>query len=299
MTKSSEPHEPMTRNGRVPNLLSFDIEGFIEASHDSMHVPAKYVSATSEAKEIEVNTLAILDLLGEFDQKATFFILGRIARDMPSLVRRIADDGHEIACHSFHHRRLFHFPRPEVETFLADAKRALEDASSKTVSGFRAPDFSITRENLWAFDVLRELAFVYDSSIVPTGLHDVYGIGDFPTVPFRLPNGLIEVPLSTAKILNQNIPFGGGGYLRLYPLAVSKLLFRAANRRGVPGVVYLHPFEMGRIVPRIRELGLLRKIRTYVGVRTARDKLRALIGSMRFVRVIDYLEECPVGPAVR
>ena len=82
------------------NILTFDIEGFIEAAHDSMEIPSKYVSLESEKEEIWVNTLEILDLLAEFDQKATFFILGRIARDMPHLVQQIADAGHEIACHS-------------------------------------------------------------------------------------------------------------------------------------------------------------------------------------------------------
>ena len=82
-----------------PNLLTFDIEGFIEASHDSMYVPPKYISASRETREIEVNTTAILELLAQFDQKATFFILGRIARDMPRLTRSIAAAGHEIGCH--------------------------------------------------------------------------------------------------------------------------------------------------------------------------------------------------------
>ena len=289
----------MTQTGPTPNLLTFDIEGFIEASHDSMHVPSRYISEEREAEEIEVNTLEILDLLAECDQRATFFILGRIARDMPSLVRRIAGGGHEIACHSFHHRRLFHFPRPEVEAFLGEAKRLLEDVSGQTVLGFRAPDFSITKSNLWMFDVLRDLSFVYDSSVVPTGIHDVYGIGDFPTVPCFLPNGLIEVPLSTVKVLNQRVPLGGGGYFRLYPLAVTRALFGHANHKGVPCVVYLHPFEMGKVVRRIEEASLIRKFRTYAGVRTAKDKLRSLLREFRFVRAIDYVNDSLLQGATR
>ncbi|MBI2524628.1 MAG: polysaccharide deacetylase family protein [Candidatus Rokubacteria bacterium] len=274
----------------VANLLTFDIEGFIEASHDQMHVPAKYISEVGEAREIEVNTLKILELLEEFDQRATFFVLGRIGRDMPGLVRRIAAGGHEIACHSFDHRRLYGFPRPEVERFLVAAKRALEDASGRPVHGFRAPDFSIVEANAWVFDALREIGFVYDSSVYPIGFHDVYGIGGFPAVPFRMPNGLIEVPLSTVRLLNRNIPFGGGGYLRIYPFLLTKTLFAAANRRGVPGIVYLHPFEIGEIVPRIAEMTLARRLRTYTGVRSAREKLRALLSLFPFTRVVDYLE---------
>lgn len=281
----------MSSNRGILNLLTFDIEGFIEASHDSMYVPTIYVSPERESEEIEVNTAETLELLAEFDQRATFFILGRIARDMPSLVRRIADGGHEIACHSFHHRRLFQFPRFEVETFLREAKSALEDVSGKRVYGFRAPDFSITEKNLWVFDLLQNLSFVYDSSVFPTALHDVYGIRGFPRDPFRFANGLIEVPLSTVRILGQNIPFGGGGYLRLYPLAVTRVLFWAANRGGRPCVVYLHPFEMGKVVRRIEGLGTLRRLRTYGGLRAAKGKLRSLLRRFRFVPVIDYLEQ--------
>jgi polysaccharide deacetylase family protein (PEP-CTERM system associated) len=285
----------MTNEIATSNLLTFDIEGFIESAHESMCVRPEYISERLEAEEIEANTVAILDLLEEFGQKATFFILGRIARDMPRLVRRIADAGHEVGCHSLFHKRLYNFQRSEVAAFLDEAKCRLEDASGTRVYGFRAPDFSITRSNLWAFDVLRERSFVYDSSIYPTGLHDVYGIGDFPTTPFRLPNGLIEVPLSTFRIFRNNIPYGGGGYLRLYPLAVTKALFRGSNRKGVAAVVYLHPYEVGNMVRKIRGIGVLKNIRTYVGQKRAAAKLRALLDSFSFMRVIDYLGQRPVS----
>lgn len=280
---------------RTANLLTFDIEGFIEASHDSFHVPDKYISEDLEAREIELNTLEILDVLAEVRQRATFFILGRIARDMPSLVRRIAEAGHEIACHSFYHQRLSQFTSSEVEELIRAAKELLEDASGQPVYGFRAPDFSITKDNLYVFDLIQELSYSYDSSVYPTGLHDVYGIDDFPTEPFRLPNGLTEVPLSTIRLAGQNVPFGGGGYLRLYPMAVTKMLFRFKNRRKVPCVLYMHPFEMGKVVPRIKEIGLRRKFRTYVGVRTAKNKLRCLLRSFQFVPIVDYLTEHPVA----
>lgn len=279
------------RAGNTANLLTFDIEGFIEASYDSVNVPQKYCSSRDEAHEILTNVEAILDLLGESRQGATFFILGRIARDMPALVRRIAEGGHEIACHSLTHDRLFKFDRATTEERLRDAKRYLEDASGGEVIGFRAPDFSIARKNLWVFDVLMELGFVYDSSIYPTHLHDVYGIGDFPRTTLRLPNGLVEVPLSTVSFFGQRIPFGGGGYLRLYPFPFTRLCFSALNFRGVPVIVYLHPFEMGKVVPRITELGALRKLRTYGGVAGARSKLKKLLGAYRFVKVIDYLRQ--------
>ena len=285
----------MTNQTSSSNLLTFDIEGFIESSHESMRVPEEYISERLETEEIEANTGSILDLLEEFRQKATFFILGRIARDMPRLVRRIADAGHEIGCHSLFHKRLYNFQRNEVAAFLEEAKSRLEDASGGRVYGFRAPDFSITRSNLWAFDLLREKSFLYDSSVYPTGLHDVYGISDFPATPFRFTNGLIEVPLSTVRIFGRNIPYGGGGYFRLYPLAVTKALFRGSNRKGVATVVYLHPYEVGSMVRKVRGIGILKSFRTYVGQKTAAAKLRALLSAFSFARVIDYLDQKPVS----
>jgi polysaccharide deacetylase family protein (PEP-CTERM system associated) len=275
---------------RTPNLLTFDIEGFVEASQEAMSVPPECVSAERENEEVRVNTSEILDLLAETGHKGTFFVLGRIARDMPGLVRQIADAGHEIGCHSFYHRRLFHFDRDETREAVVSAKQRLEDASGQRVYGFRAPDFSIVAVNRWTFDVLREVGYVYDSSVMPTTLHDVYGIGDFPTLPFRMPNGLFEFPLSTIRMLKWNVPVGGGGYLRLYPLALTRSAFRHANRCDLPRIVYFHPFETGRIVPRIPGLGILRRWRTYGGVKGSKAKLKSLLRDFRFVRVIDYLE---------
>lgn len=276
------------------NLLSFDIEGFIESSHDLMTVPPQYLDEPKENEEIIVNTQAYLDLLDEHQQKGTFFVLGRIGRDLPKLVAEIASRGHEVGCHSFHHRRMYDFDAKAVQTFLADARKCLEDAAGTPIRGFRSPDFSITKKNLWCFDLLREAGFTYDSSVMPTGLHDVYGIGDFPRHPFRMANGLIEFPLSVAPILGKNLPFGGGGYMRLYPAFLNELFFRRINREGLPGIVYLHPFEIGVRVTRIREMPMLRKFRTYVGVKTVARKLSRLLRRFRFVTFADYIEHHPI-----
>jgi len=284
----------MIPNGQTPNLLTFDIEGFIEASHASLQVPGDYVSSHRQQEEIEVNTRAILELLAGAEQQATFFVLGRIARDLPSLVRQIVAAGHELACHSLQHRRLYHFPPDEVRSFLGEAKRALEDVSGQAVQGFRAPDFSITKANPWTFDILRDLGFTYDSSVYPTSLHDIYGIADFPRAPFRMANGLVEFPMSTVRILGANVPFGGGGYLRVYPLALTRWLCRRANRAGMPVILYFHPSEMGRVVLPIRELGPVRRFRTYAGMARAGDKLRALLRAFHFIPMRDYVDRYPV-----
>jgi polysaccharide deacetylase family protein (PEP-CTERM system associated) len=274
---------------RIDNILSFDIEGFLEASEEVLDVPAKYRSASEEAREVEVNTMKIVEVLAEAGVRATFFILGRIARDMPRFVRTIAEAGHEIGSHSFLHRRLFNLSPDVARAAVRDSKRALEDASGSPVVGFRAPDFSIVRSNQWMFDVLREEGYVYDSSVYPIAIHDVYGIGDFSPRPMRLPNGLIEIPMSTATVMGRSVPFGGGGYFRLYPLWLTRMLGRRANRDGRPVVFYLHPMEMGEIVPRIAEMTPVRKFRTYVGVSGAADKLRQTMKDFAFVPAIDFV----------
>ena len=275
----------------TPHILTFDIEGFIESSEEVIDVPAKYRSPQDERREIEVNTMKILEVLARHDARATFFTLGRIARDMPHLVRAIASEGHEVASHSFFHRRLFNFTPDQTRAAMRDSKRILEDASGTAVVGFRAPDFSITRANQWAFDILREEGFAYDSSVYPTGIHDLYGIGGFSTQPITLPGGLIEVPMSTVSICGQAVPFGGGGYFRLYPLWLTRMLAARATHQGSPFVFYLHPCEMGVIVPRIREMSRARSLRTYVGIRNAAGKLERLLTSLRFCRAIDYVRQ--------
>ncbi len=273
----------------VPHLISFDIEGFIESSHDSFVVPRRYLSAKEATREIEENTMVILESLAECSVTATFFILGRIARDMPNLVQQIAAAGHEIAAHSFEHRRLHQFDRRGSHEQLRLAKEYLEQSSGQPVIGFRAPDFSIVRDNLYVLDQLRELGYQYDSSVFPISFHDAYGLPTFPRVPFILPNGLIEFPLSTLEIAGARLPFGGGGYLRLYPLWLTRYFLHAAARQGVPTVVYLHPVEMGKVVPYISELSFLRRFRTYVGIRGARSKLICLLRKFKFVTFSSFL----------
>jgi polysaccharide deacetylase family protein (PEP-CTERM system associated) len=271
------------------NILTFDIEGLIESSLESFYVPPQYISKETEKKEIEVNTMKILEILSEFDCKATFFILGRIAKDMPNLVKRISQEDHEIACHGLLHKRLYNLSPYEVKDTIRKAKHYLEDTSGKSVYGFRAPDFSINKTNIYVFDVLRELSFLYDSSIFPIGFHDVYGIGDFSPFPYRLKNGLFELPMPTIKVLKR-IPFGGGGWFRLYPLFITKIFTKMFNRTHYPVIFYLHPCEIGEFIPRIGEINLVRKFRTYVGVKNTQKKLKNILSSFNLVKITDFLK---------
>jgi len=270
------------------NLLTFDIEGFRDALHESISIPPRAKPNFSEKDVIETNTMEILSLLSECSAKGTFFILGWIAKEMPSLIQTIASEGHEIACHGLLHKRLFNLSRREIEESLTEAKKCLEDASGSAVYGFRAPDFSIIKSNLWVHDILQGLEFTYDSSIFPISFHDVYGMKNIPRSPFKLPNGLIEIPLSTVRFI-KNIPFGGGGYFRLYPFFLTKLFLTIVNRQGTPGVFYLHPYEIGKVVPALEGMDLLRTFRTYYGVKKAKTKLKKLLVNFEFTTAAEYV----------
>ena len=276
---------------RIKNCLSIDVEGFIESNLQSFHIEDKYVSKSKENYEIEKNTDCILGLLDSLNIKGTFFFLGRIAQDIPDIVKETAKCGHEIACHSHKHLRIFGLTKREFRGNLIYAKQVLEDVSGKGVYGFRAPDFSITKSSIWALDILREIGFLYDSSIYPTGLHDVYGVRGAKPFIHKLPNGLIEFPLSTIEFFRMRFPFGGGGYFRLYPLILTKFFIRKVNKIGHPCMIYIHPYELGPIVPIVPELTYYRKFRHYYNCKNGSKRLSRILQTFKFSTAIEILKE--------
>ncbi len=263
----------------------------MESHRESFPIGKKYVDQNRENDEIEKNMEAVFQLLEECGVRATFFFLGRVARDLLHLVKQAAELGHEIGSHSFEHRRVFGLSRQEFKEKLRASKEFLESLAGRPVYGFRAPDFSITKDSLWALDVLRELGFAYDTSIYPIGLHDVYGIANAPRSIHQLPNGLVEFPLSTLEFLGRRLPFGGGGYFRLYPLWATQGALRAQNRKKQPAMFYIHPYEVGPVIPRIAELSRYRKFRHYYNCRTGYDRLKKLLGRHRFGPAIEVLKQ--------
>lgn len=241
------------------------------------------------ADEIRRNTHYLLDLLDERGVTGTFFILGRIARDMPTLVADVSKRGHEIGCHSHEHLRLFGLTPQRIRADLTEAKARLEDAAGAAVIGFRAPDFSITSDSLWALDIIRETGFLYDSSVVPTGVHDVYGVAAAQPGIHRLRNGLVEFPPSTFGIGSARIPFAGGGYFRLYPYSVTRSLLTRANRRGEPVMHYIHPYEVGPLIPRVDGLPRSRRFRHYHRCGTLHARMRRMLLDFRFGPVSEVL----------
>jgi polysaccharide deacetylase family protein (PEP-CTERM system associated) len=244
---------------------------------------------------MDESTRWLLDLLARRQVLATFFVVGEIARSHPELIRAMIEGGHEVASHSWDHRRVHHFNPQSFREDVRTSKDALEQASGAAVAGFRAPTFSIMHETSWAIDVLAELGMRYDSSIFPVR-HDRYGVPDAPRTPFLVRgtnSELLELPPVTTRLLNMNVPVGGGGYFRLFPrFLLEQGLRQLAEAPINASVVYFHPWEFDPSQPRL-PLGRVSRFRTYVGINENRDRFDNLLGRHQFGRMIDsvsYLE---------
>lgn len=263
------------------NFLSIDVEDYFQvAAFDS-------IISLDEWDQYECrvvnNTRIILDMLAEKDVKATFFILGWIAERYPDLVLEIDQQGHEIGCHSYLHRKIYTLTREEFTKDTRQAKNILEEIIGKPVYGFRAPSYSITKHNLWALDILSSQGFRYDSSIFPV-YHDNYGIPDAPRFMYRLEQqGMIEYPLSTLQLPGLNVPVSGGGYFRFFPYWFTKMALRRINRKeDQPFVFYFHPWEIDPNQPRIRGAGTKSTFRHYLNLDKTKRRLDRLLTDFRF-----------------
>jgi polysaccharide deacetylase family protein (PEP-CTERM system associated) len=192
------------------------------------------------------NTQRLLALFKEHDTRATFFTLGDVAEHYPQLIRDVAAAGHELGVHGYYHRQLFKLTPEEFRQEVSRAKKLLEDISGQPVRGHRAPAFSIIPETRWGLDVLAEEGFAYDSSIFPIAGKRYGWPGfrrDIHAVALAGNRSIIEVPLTTVSAFGRQLPACGGGYLRHFPLAVTRWAVRQTARRQ-PAVVYLHPCEV-------------------------------------------------------
>ena len=282
--------EETVDDGRIADGLSIDVEDYYHVEAFAGHVSrSQWPSFPSRVRE---NTERVLQLLERNRCCATFFILGWVAEREPALVRAIAEGGHEVACHSYWHRRVYTLTPEEFREDVKRAQAAIEDAAGVAVAGFRAPTFSITRRSLWALDILAELGFSYDSSIFPVR-HDRYGIPDAPRGIHRrqLSSGgsIWEVPPATVRLAGQNLPAAGGGYLRLLPMRFTRWAIGRIHRRdGQPVVVYFHPWELDPQQPRL-SVGWKSRLRHYTGLRHTENRLDEILASGCFRPILQLL----------
>jgi polysaccharide deacetylase family protein (PEP-CTERM system associated) len=277
--------------GEPLNAFSVDVEDFFQVSAFERVIDRSQWDSFD--RRVEANTRKLLELLDRFDVRSTMFVLGWIAERAPELVREIQAAGHEIAVHGYDHRRVTSMTPEEFREDVRAAKRVLEDVSGVEVLGYRAPTYSIVKETMWATDILLEEGFRYDSSIFPIR-HDRYGIPDAPRFPWVISqqNGsrLVEFPISTVRLLGMNLPFIGGGYLRLFPASYIRWGMRRLNRQGRPAIVYVHPWEVDPEQPR-QPVGWLTRWRHYRNLDQTEQRLAGLFERFRFGTVRAVLEE--------
>ena len=272
-----------TLPGAIKNALTIDVEDYFQVSAFAPYISRE--SWNQRECRVERNVDRILDVLQGQKTLATFFILGWIAERYPSLVRRIAEQGHEIASHGYGHQRASDLNRGEFLSDIQMAKLILEDLAGEAVSGYRAPSFSIGANNLWAFDCLEEAGYRYSSSVYPIK-HDHYGMPNAPRFAFAAKPGLIEIPITTVDLFGKNLPASGGGYFRLFPFSLSRwLLSRVNERDGRSGIFYFHPWEIDTDQPKILGVDAKTRFRHYVNIGKMEAKLQRLLTAFTWGRV--------------
>jgi polysaccharide deacetylase family protein (PEP-CTERM system associated) len=231
----------LKRENIVLNALTIDVEEWYHATF--LGVPESAWPGCERWLAESIGRL--LAILAEARVRATFFVLGCVAQEVPDLVRSIAEGGHEIACHSYNHRQVFRQTPAEFALDVERSVKLIEQASQARVLGYRAPAYSISAGQHWAFEILADQGFLYDSSIMPART-PLYGDGNAPRFPHRVASGrLLEIPLATLNIGGWRFPVAGGVYLRMFPYALICKAIRQLNQgEGQPAVIYLHPWEV-------------------------------------------------------
>ena len=281
--RDSRNLELRLKAGNACHILSVDVEDYfqVEAFADSI----SRESWDQWPCRVNENTRRVLDLFDRHQVKATFFFLGWVAERFPSLVREVHARGHELACHSYWHRPVYRLTPEEFRRDTRAACEAIEQAAGVRVLGYRAPTWSITKDCLWALDILAEEGFAYDSSVFPIR-HDLYGVPGAARFPYQhtCGNGLVlqEFPPTTVRVAGMNFPAAGGGYLRIFPMAYTKWAFQrleVQERQSV--VVYFHPWEIDPGQPRLREK-LRSRFRHYTNLSAMEGRLSQILQEHSF-----------------
>lgn len=277
------------------NALTVDVEDYFHVAAFSRQIdPASW---DRFPLRVERNTHRLLDLFAERKVHATFFVLGWVAERCPELVRAIAEQGHEVACHGYSHQLIYDQTFDAFRAETVRSKSCLEDQAQCPVSGYRAASYSITKCSLWALDILAELGFTYDSSIFPVH-HDRYGIPDSPRWPYQLDTStggsIVEFPPSTLAVGGYRLPVAGGGYFRIYPYRLTHFALSRINREeGRPFIFYLHPWEIDLEQPRIRA-NWLSTFRHYTNLNRCERRLNRLLRDFQFAPAGEVLKNSTI-----
>lgn len=260
------------------NALTVDLEDWYQGLTSTGRRADRWPSYETR---VVANTERLLALFAAAGVRATFFVLGYVANQFPGLIRRVAEEGHEIALHSFGHQQVTSLTRAQFRADVQRGRAVVQAACGIPLKGYRAPMFSINGTSLWALEVLRELGFDYDSSVFPTR-NPLYGYPQAPRAPYHPFAGddFVEFPLAVTRFLGINWPVAGGFYLRLLPYSVLREGLQRLNREGKPAVIYLHPWDLDTEQPRPNPTPRER-FTHYHGRRSAARKVQALLRDFR------------------
>jgi polysaccharide deacetylase family protein (PEP-CTERM system associated) len=270
------------------NIFTIDIEDTIYTAD----CPAGYYYSNYEQAKTNIinNTKELLRILKVNNATATFFVLGKLAEDIPNLINEIYDSGHEIANHGYSHISINNLSPVDFKLDLERSSDAIYKVCKSYTTGFRAPYFSINSKTLWSIDILKQLGFKYDSSVQPFGYHPDYGMKNSSSQIYRFDNGLIEIPMSVTKTFGFKIPCSGGAYFRFYPYKIFSHLFRTSNEQNNYSIFYIHPWELGGKSDSKENFNFA-KFRKYYNSEFTINKLEKLFSEFSFVSVQNYLNK--------
>lgn len=275
---------------KIQNAMTVDVEDYFQVSAFEQYI--KREEWDSIPHRVVNNVDLVLDLFEKNNVKATFFMLGWVAERHPEIVRKIVNRGHELASHGFSHVRITEQDRNGFRKDIRDTKKLLEDIAGHAVIGYRAASFSINAVNHWAHRELEEAGYAYSSSIYPIK-HDLYGIPESPRFPYH-PEGLelLEIPVTTLRFRDWNLPCGGGGYFRLLPYPLSRVMLNRVNRNEQkPCVFYFHPWELDPDQPRTKGINFKTRFRHYTNLGVMKKKMSKLLSDFRWDRVDRVFEK--------
>jgi polysaccharide deacetylase family protein (PEP-CTERM system associated) len=277
--------QPAVPGAVIKNAMTIDVEDYFQVSAFAPYIDR--ASWPERECRVEANIERILAVLEQGGVHATFFTLGWIAERYPEMVKRIVAGGHELASHGYGHLRASDQSRVEFDDDIIRSKKLLEDIGGQQVIGYRAPSFSIGHGNLWALDALKEAGYRYSSSIYPIA-HDHYGMPDAPRFAFypNGPDGLLEIPITTVRVMQKNLPAGGGGYFRLLPYGISRWMMNKVNREDrQPAIFYFHPWEVDPGQPRPDGVGAKSRFRHYVNLERMEGRIARLTRDFEWDRM--------------
>ena len=270
------------------NAMTVDVEDYFQVS--AFEGVVNKSDWDSIGLRVGDNTHRLLDLFAQNNVKSTFFTLGWVAQRCPDVIKRIVSEGHELASHGLAHQRATTMSEQELFDDIKQSKEILEDIGGVALKGYRAPSFSINDSNIWVYDILKELGFVYSSSTYPIN-HDLYGVPEWPRFKYERENGIIEIPIPTVRKSNNNVGIGGGGYFRLYPYWLSKRrITEYMKSESAPYSFYFHPWEIDAQQPRFEDAPWKSKARHYINLSRMEGKVEKLLKDFNWVSMCDAYE---------